>query len=103
MAHSRAVAHLLHDEAQDEVYERGMRRERVFRDRTDPLADYDDYELYRRFRFDRQSIVALAELLEPSLQSTTNRSHAIGTVHQVSLLSAIDRTFLFLLIDHLII
>ena len=30
-----------------------MRRERIFRNRTNPLEIYDDLELIERFRFDR--------------------------------------------------
>ena len=33
-----------------------MARQRVFRDRTDPLDCYDDLELVQRFRFSRSSI-----------------------------------------------
>lgn len=31
---------------------RALRRERIFRDRFDPLQNYDGFELYQRFRFD---------------------------------------------------
>jgi hypothetical protein len=33
---------------------RTMRRERIFRDRTNPLEIYDDLELIERFRFERR-------------------------------------------------
>jgi hypothetical protein len=39
---------------------RAMRRERIFRDRTNPLEIYDDLELIERFRFDRRTILQSA-------------------------------------------
>ena len=42
--------------AEDEANTSSMARERVFRDRTNPLDCYDDLELVQRFRFSRSSI-----------------------------------------------
>ena len=36
-----------------------MRRERIFRDRTNPLEIYDDLELLEGFRFDRRTILQI--------------------------------------------
>jgi hypothetical protein len=38
---------------------RAMRRERIFRDRTNPLEIYDDLELLEGFRFDRRTILQI--------------------------------------------
>ncbi|CAC5410350.1 HARBI1 [Mytilus coruscus] len=62
---------------------RAMRRERVFRDRTNPLDLYDDLELVERFRFDRQTILQIADLLQEDLESSTLRNHAIPPVMKV--------------------
>ena len=40
-----------------------MRRERIFRNRTNPLEIYDDLELFERFRFDRRTILQIVQLL----------------------------------------
>ncbi|CAC5403276.1 HARBI1 [Mytilus coruscus] len=60
-----------------------MRREHVFRDRTNPLDLYDDLELVKRFRFDRQTILQIADLLQEDLESSTLRNHAIPPVMKV--------------------
>ena len=44
---------------------RALRRERVFRDRTKkPLDIYDDFELIDKYRFDRQSIMMICDMLQ---------------------------------------
>ena len=42
---------------------RALRRERIFRDRTNPLEIYDDLELIERFRYNETSVFALAHIL----------------------------------------
>ena len=42
---------------------RAMRRERIFRDRTNPLEIYDDLELFERFRCNETSVFAVAHIL----------------------------------------
>ena len=39
---------------------RAIRREHIFRDRTNPLEIYDDLELIERFRYNETSVFALA-------------------------------------------
>ncbi|XP_064619482.1 putative nuclease HARBI1 [Lineus longissimus] len=56
---------------------RAMRRERVFRDRLHPLDTYNDLELYQRYRFDRGTILDLANVITDSLEPDTNRTHAL--------------------------
>ena len=62
---------------------RALRRERVFRDRTDPLEKYSDLELLERYRFDRQSIIYIHHLLEGNLLSATGRNHVLSVMLQV--------------------
>ena len=55
-------------------------RERVLRDRQDPFAHNDHY-LYERYRFSRQGLIYLRDLLEPYIANSTRRSRAL-TVSQ---------------------
>lgn len=73
----------LEDVVDDEalILRRAFRRERVFRDRSEPLAFPDDY-LYERYRFSSDGIRYLCRLLGPKIQHPTARSHAL-TVPQM--------------------
>ena len=53
---------------------RALRRERVFRDRIKPLDIYDDFELIDKYRFDRQSIMMICDMLQDDLESSTFRN-----------------------------
>ncbi|XP_064653009.1 putative nuclease HARBI1 [Lineus longissimus] len=64
----------------DELGRRQMRRERVFRDRTNPLERYDDSEIYDRFRFRREDTFELTDMLGDEIKSPTNRNHSIRPV-----------------------
>ena len=55
--------------------EESLARERVFRDRSDPLEFYDDLELMQRYRFSRSAILGITEIIVDHLNST-DRSHA---------------------------
>ena len=63
--------------------ERAIRRERIFRDRTQNLDTLSDSELICRYRFPRQSIIFLSDLLAPVLQRPTARSKSIPIHIQV--------------------
>lgn len=54
------------------------RRENLFRDRFD-IDDYDDVELYDKFRFRRRALFDLVDLLEPTLPAYANRNYTIST------------------------
>ncbi|XP_065123989.1 putative nuclease HARBI1 isoform X2 [Paramisgurnus dabryanus] len=60
-----------------QIVRRALRRERVFRDRQNPLAFPDDY-LYKRYGFSAEGIVYLCRLLEQHIKNPTRRSHAIS-------------------------
>ena len=45
------------------INERAIRRERVFRERCNPLAEFDDGELYSRYRFDRNGVLFITDLI----------------------------------------
>ena len=71
------------DEVVDGEVRRGLRRERLFRDHSNPLDCMDDLRLYQRFRFDRRGIFDLTELLRPDLERPTNRNRALSPSLQV--------------------
>ncbi|XP_051500407.1 putative nuclease HARBI1 [Myxocyprinus asiaticus] len=58
-----------------QIVQKALRRERVFRDRQNPLAFPDDY-LYERYRFSAEGIWYLCRLLEPYIKNPTRRSRA---------------------------
>ncbi|KAM7301575.1 putative nuclease HARBI1 [Ixodes scapularis] len=60
-----------------------MGRQRVFRDRLNPLEEFDEDELQERFRFGRAGIVFLADTLRPVLERPTRRSRALSAEQQV--------------------
>ncbi|XP_072141042.1 putative nuclease HARBI1 [Dermacentor andersoni] len=62
-----------------------MRRERVFRDRTNIFEVFDEDELQRRFRFNRAGIAYLAELLRDNLQHPTRGSNNLSVEQEVVL------------------
>ena len=53
--------------SRDQRYRRLMRRERVFRDRNNPLDSLPDEELLAKYRFQRQGILFLCDILEGHL------------------------------------
>ena len=55
MAAARRLVHSLHHP---------IRRDRVFRDRTNPLDMYDDIELFQRFRFPRRELLEVIDDFE---------------------------------------
>ena len=49
---------------------RALRRERLFRDRVNPLDKFDDVELLRKFRFRRADIMGIVD--EVKLETSFN-------------------------------
>ena len=56
---------------------RAMRRERVFRDRNNPMDYMTDMELVKRFRFTRHNMEDLVDQVAPMIERPTGRSSAI--------------------------
>ena len=69
----------------DEQVRRNLRRQRVFRDRQNPLDFYDDMDIIHvhRYRLDRQSIISIIDLVEDSLERPTKRSGSLPASLQV--------------------
>ena len=62
---------------------RAMRRERVFRDRRNPLEIFDDEELQARYRFSRQGIMKITDVIAPDIEHPTKRNCALLPYQQV--------------------
>ena len=62
---------------------RALRRERVFRNRSDPLEMYNDFDLIERYRFDRNSILYIHEVIGNLICSSTNTNHALSSMLQI--------------------
>eukprot|EP00057_Strongylocentrotus_purpuratus_P015455 XP_011669929.1 PREDICTED: putative nuclease HARBI1 [Strongylocentrotus purpuratus] len=69
----------------EEAVGRALRRERVFRDRTNPLDAYCDTELRKRYRFSRRGCIYLIHLLRIDLEHPTGRSRALPASLQIFL------------------
>ena len=74
------MAHIL---VLDEEYRRNLRRERIFRDRNNPLEIFDDHELIQRYRMPRTVILDLIELLNDEIAHPTKRSKAIQCYNNI--------------------
>ena len=61
---------------------RALRRERVFRDRTNPLDFFDDDQLYFRYRFRRDSILFILDLISHRLQFDSQRNNCLSPLLQ---------------------
>ena len=62
---------------------RALRRERVFRDRKNPLDSYDDTEMYSKYRFTRLGCIILIDLFAEGLEHPTKRNKALPWYLQV--------------------
>ena len=62
---------------------RALRRERVFRDRRNPLDHYDDAELVKRYRFSREGIMTITDIVAADVQHPTRRNYALLPYQQV--------------------
>ncbi len=60
-----------------------VRAHRRFRDRTNPLDNLNDAEMFKQYRFTRQGCIHIIDLLEADLAPQTNRNKAIPAAIQV--------------------
>ncbi|XP_064642946.1 putative nuclease HARBI1 [Lineus longissimus] len=56
---------------------------RHFRERINHLEFFNDKKLFKRYRFCRETIVLIVDMLREDIESATNRSHAISPEVQV--------------------
>ena len=69
--------------AQRNRHRNRRRRERVFRRRINPLEEYDNDELKRRYRLSRELLLQLNEEIGAELEHQTNRNYAIPAINQI--------------------
>ncbi|CAC5396666.1 HARBI1 [Mytilus coruscus] len=65
------------------INRRAIRRERVFRDRSDDLDSLNDDQLIARYRFPKRCIMELTDTVRDLIERPTVRSHAIPLHIQV--------------------
>ena len=68
---------------EEEYFDQSLQRQRVFRDRMNPLDSLSDEELYTKYRFTRNGILFLIDILEPHLKRATKRSCSVDVHLQV--------------------
>lgn len=68
---------------QNELVRRHLRRERVFRDRNNPLDHLSDNEVLRNYRFTQQSIFHLTDIFGEHLNHPTRRNFALPPQQQL--------------------
>lgn len=61
-----------------------IRRERVFRDRTNPLDFLNDTEVIERYRLPREFLFRLIDIVREDIEPDTHRSHALSACTQVN-------------------
>lgn len=61
-----------------------LRRQRVFRDRENPLEVYDDQELLERFRLPKREIQKLMDICLPHIQRKTQRNSPLPPILQLT-------------------
>ena len=59
------------------------RKKRSFNRLLDPLQSYTDFELRSRYRFGRESIMYIVDLIADEITPDTNRNHAVSAEMQV--------------------
>jgi hypothetical protein len=77
------MAFLLHQEVVEAEAEAAFRRERVFRDRLNPLDYLRDFEIVERYRLPRHFIFEIIDLVRDDVDRPTARSHSIPATLQV--------------------
>ena len=76
------MARLVHGLIDHEI-RRAVRRERIFRDRRNPLDVDDGVELYERFRFRRLELLQLCDERRPIVDHPSPRNKALSCDMQV--------------------
>ena len=56
---------------------------RIFRRELDPLQSYSDYELRCRYRFGKEAINYIVDLVAEEITPDTNRNHAVSVEMQI--------------------
>ncbi|KAJ3665528.1 hypothetical protein Zmor_001020 [Zophobas morio] len=70
---------------EENIVQRIPRRRRALKDRTNPFELYDEQEFKMRFRFNKETILWLRDILGAELEPTCNRRKSISALNQVLL------------------
>jgi hypothetical protein len=69
----------------DEDEERIPRRRRALRDRINPFDLFDEQEFKMRFRFEKQTILWLCDLIGPEIEPIIRRRKPVTALNQILL------------------
>ena len=58
---------------------RALQRERVFRDITNPLDTYSDTKMHKYYRFTRNGVMRVIDILEPHLRPQTLKTVSLSS------------------------
>ena len=61
-----------------------LRRQRIFRDRLNPLDAYSDVEFIARYRIRREMFLELHDKIETFMSRSTSRSHSLSVTTQLA-------------------
>ena len=64
-------------------HHQNIRRNRIFRDRLNPLDAYNDAEIIERYRLSRELIIELYDTIGPNIEPVTQRSHSVPGMIQL--------------------
>ncbi|KAJ8318371.1 hypothetical protein KUTeg_003462 [Tegillarca granosa] len=62
---------------------RAFRRRRTFRERIDPIQQYDDIDFLERYRFTKNSVVKIFDIVKNDLTYMTARNNPVSPMVQV--------------------
>lgn len=80
-----------------------VRRPRVFRERVNQFEKYDDIDFQTRFRFTKETVLHILEIIGPEIERRTRRSHPVPAIIQllVTLRFYATGSFQKVLADHI--
>jgi hypothetical protein len=62
---------------------RSLRRQRLFRDRLNPLETMTDLQLYKAFRFRRHELIAICDEIKDEIEYPVGRKGTLPPILQV--------------------
>lgn len=62
--------------------EQNVRKNRIFRDRLNPLDEFDDADFMRRYRMTRDCAMEVIDMIRGDIEHDTHRSHALSAEQQ---------------------
>ena len=75
----------VHRQAQfyNALVRRAMRREHIFRPRSDPFEEYDDLDFHIRYRFRKETVQHLIDMLEGDFDLSYGRPTDLTVAQQI--------------------